>query len=102
MKKAIWIWENAAIHADEYAKFYDRFAYNGEGTVTLQISCDTNYECYVNGTLAALDSIPIIRTIRSLTRWISRLFVKKEKIRSASSFGISALILRRIVRAFPR
>ena len=53
MKKAIWIWENAAIHADEYAKFYDRFAYNGEGTVTLQISCDTNYECYVNGTLAA-------------------------------------------------
>ena len=52
MKKASWIWENAEIHADEYAKFYDRFSFN-DAPVTLEISCDTNYECYVNGKLAA-------------------------------------------------
>ena len=52
MKKASWIWENAEIHADEYAKFYDRFSYN-DAPVTLEISCDTNYECYINGKLAA-------------------------------------------------
>ncbi len=52
MKKAIWIWENGEIHADEYAKFYDRFSFDGNA-VTLEISCDSNYECYVNGKLAA-------------------------------------------------
>ena len=52
MNKAIWIWENKEIHADEYAKFYDRFVFDGT-EATLEISCDTNYECYINGKLAA-------------------------------------------------
>ncbi len=48
----IWIWENPAPKADEYADFSDSFIY-GSGTVKLRISSDSNYAVYVNGQLAA-------------------------------------------------
>ncbi len=52
MKKAIPIWENSAAREDEYARFFDRFDTDG-GKVRLMVSADSDYECYVNGRLAA-------------------------------------------------
>lgn len=48
MEKALWIWENSAPQADEYAEFYTEFTTSGEKTV-INISADSNYAVYVNG-----------------------------------------------------
>ncbi len=48
MEKALWIWENSAPQADEYAEFYTEFSASGEKTV-INISADSNYAVYVNG-----------------------------------------------------
>jgi len=47
-----WIWSNACPSADEYAEFYCDFEV-GDKNTTLNISADSNYAAYVNGTLAA-------------------------------------------------
>ena len=52
MKRAIPVWENTLCRADEYARFFDRFETAG-GEVRLAVSVDGDYECYVNGRLAA-------------------------------------------------
>ncbi|MBQ3014722.1 MAG: family 78 glycoside hydrolase catalytic domain, partial [Clostridia bacterium] len=51
MKFAKWIWENREDHADEYVRFFQTFESNG-GDVSIDLSCDSNYELYVNGKLA--------------------------------------------------
>ena len=38
--------------ADSYAEFYDKFVY-GSGKAFVNVSCDTDYTLYVNGTFAA-------------------------------------------------
>lgn len=62
MKKAKWIWRKAGeeYSPDEYVKFYDRFCYQvgQNGKVKLEISCDSNYELYINGALAAFGQYP--------------------------------------------
>ena len=52
MKRALPIWESEEAHPDTYARFFDRFYYEG-GAVTLAVSADSDYECYINGRLAA-------------------------------------------------
>lgn len=52
LEQAKWIWSNKNPKLDEYAEFVDHFTYY-EGNVTLQISADSNYAVYLNGTLAA-------------------------------------------------
>ncbi len=49
----VWIWENGNRNPDEYARFYDAFSYDGISPAALQISCDGNYECFLNGTCIA-------------------------------------------------
>ena len=50
----IWIWENTHPRKDEYADFADRFVVSTESEpVSLEISADSNYAVYVNGSLAA-------------------------------------------------
>lgn len=50
----IWIWENADPKKDEYADFSDGFSLeNSAAPLLLQISADSNYAVYVNGSLAA-------------------------------------------------
>ena len=51
MKNAKWIWENETAAPDSYVHFYDRFESRG-GAVSIALSCDSNYELYVNGSLA--------------------------------------------------
>lgn len=61
MKKAKWIWKHSDIDtADDYVKFYDSFSFSGEndGKVRLELSCDSNYELYLNGTPAAFGQYP--------------------------------------------
>jgi len=48
---AKWIWENTTPQNDEYADFRAEFTAGTE--VSLQISADSNYAVYLNGTLAA-------------------------------------------------
>ncbi|NLD87089.1 MAG: family 78 glycoside hydrolase catalytic domain [Clostridiales bacterium] len=52
MTKAKWIWAHNGDNADEYISFKDEFIYTG-GKTELKISCDSNYECRINGKLAA-------------------------------------------------
>lgn len=51
LDQAKWIWCNASPAPDEYGEFSDSFVFTGE-KVTLRISADSNYEVYLNGTLA--------------------------------------------------
>ncbi len=53
---AKWIWRGVA-QGDEYAEFYTPFEYSGK-RMTLDISADSNYAVYVNGTLAAFGQYP--------------------------------------------
>ena len=56
MKKAKWIWKHAETDTvDEYVKFYDSFSFSNktDEKIRLELSCDSNYELYLNGTLAA-------------------------------------------------
>ena len=52
LDSANWIWCSADPQYDEYGEFVEEFSCK-EGTVTLQISADSNYAVYINGQLAA-------------------------------------------------
>ncbi len=52
-----WIWYRENAQADEYADFKGGFTYEG-GEVFLEISADSNYSAYINGTLAAFGQYP--------------------------------------------
>ncbi|MBO5939453.1 MAG: family 78 glycoside hydrolase catalytic domain [Clostridia bacterium] len=52
MKQAKWIWAHNDDRADEFVRFYQTFHTTGK-SVSIDISCDSNYELYVNGVLAA-------------------------------------------------
>ena len=52
-----WIWLAQGSKADQYAEFYDCFAFQGFKTV-LRISADSGYAVYVNGVLAASGQYP--------------------------------------------
>ena len=51
MKQAKWIWAHGEDRADEYVWFYRSFSCTGK-PISMEISCDSNYELYVNGRLA--------------------------------------------------
>ena len=51
-KNAKWIWHSAGAKPDEYAEFYETVEYGG-GSCVMNISADSNYALYVNGSLAA-------------------------------------------------
>ena len=51
-KNTNWIWSGSNPKEDEYGEFVDFFTYES-GTITLQISADSNYAAYINGELAA-------------------------------------------------
>lgn len=48
MTHKTWIWSNDQISPDTHVRFFKKFTCSGEN-VTLQISCDSIYELYVNG-----------------------------------------------------
>jgi hypothetical protein len=52
-----WIWYRENAQPDEYADFKGTFTYSG-GEVFLEISADSNYCAYINGTLAAFGQYP--------------------------------------------
>lgn len=52
MKQAKWIWAHTEERADEFVRFTETFRTSGKA-VSVDISCDSNYELYVNGKLAA-------------------------------------------------
>lgn len=52
MKQAKWIWSHTDDRKDEFVRFYQSFRTTGK-SVSIDISCDSNYELYVNGILAA-------------------------------------------------
>ncbi len=52
MKQAKWIWAHTEDRADEFVRFSQTFRSAGK-SVSVDISCDSNYELYVNGKLAA-------------------------------------------------
>ena len=52
-----WIWLKQGERTDQYAEFYDSFAFD-EGSVLLRISADSNYAVFVNGVLAASGQYP--------------------------------------------
>lgn len=52
MKQAKWIWAHTEDRADEFVRFTQNFRSTGK-SVSIDISCDSNYELYVNGKLAA-------------------------------------------------
>ncbi len=52
MKQAKWIWAHNEDRADEFVRFDQTFHSTGK-SVSVDVSCDSNYELYVNGTLAA-------------------------------------------------
>ena len=49
---AKWIWQNTNNHSDEYVKVVDTFTLE-ETNAQLTISCDSNYNAYLNGELVA-------------------------------------------------
>ena len=49
---AKWIWQNTNNRSDEYVKFVDEFSLE-ETSAQLIISCDSNYNAYLNGELVA-------------------------------------------------
>ena len=51
-KSMVWIWNSTNPKEDEYSEFVDHFVYQS-GKATLQISADSNYAAYINGSLAA-------------------------------------------------
>ena len=51
MNDAKWIWAHPGAHPDEYVRFYQDFESMG-GKIAIELSCDSNYELYVNGQLA--------------------------------------------------
>ena len=57
MLESKWIWLNDRDDPDQYVRFYDAFRYDGS-TVSMELSCDSNYELYINGELAAFGQYP--------------------------------------------
>ena len=51
MNVAKWIWAHAEDYPDEYVRFYKDFCWSGK-SISIDLSCDSNYELYVNGSLA--------------------------------------------------
>ncbi|MBP3334117.1 MAG: hypothetical protein J6M35_08750 [Clostridia bacterium] len=51
-EKSKWIWISDEENVDEYADFCDKINYSGENTL-MNISCDSDYTLYVNGTYVA-------------------------------------------------
>ena len=49
---AKWIWQNVNNNSDEYVKFVDEFSLE-QTNALLTISCDSNYNAYLNGELVA-------------------------------------------------
>ena len=49
---AKWIWQNSRNNSDEYVKFVDEFSIEDTDAL-LTISCDSNYNAYLNGELVA-------------------------------------------------
>ena len=52
MTKAKWIWCKTEYEKDDYAEFYEKFAYK-DGKVILKIACDGIYSAYLNGNLVS-------------------------------------------------
>lgn len=50
--KTKWIWQNTNNNSDEYVKFVEEFSLN-KPNAQLTISCDSNYNAYLNGKLIA-------------------------------------------------
>lgn len=53
-----WIWENIQNKKDEYADFKAKFIADGKNTVTVRVSCDTDFILYINGKLAGFGQYP--------------------------------------------
>ncbi|MBQ7314780.1 MAG: hypothetical protein IJW83_02070 [Clostridia bacterium] len=53
LENSQWIWPSATAAPDSYADFRDTLIYRGDPSVTLFVSADSDYVCFVNGTLAA-------------------------------------------------
>ncbi|MBE6608601.1 MAG: hypothetical protein E7633_08605 [Ruminococcaceae bacterium] len=51
-KNSKWIWISDEDKIDEYADFCDKISYSGGNTV-MNISCDSDYTLYINGTFVA-------------------------------------------------
>ena len=52
-EKSKWIWLADGSICDQYVEFVDAISYSGEGSVFINLSCDTDYTLYVNGTYVA-------------------------------------------------
>ena len=52
-EKSKWIWLAEGSSYDQYAEFVDTVAYNGEGKMFINLSCDTDYTLFVNGAYVA-------------------------------------------------
>ena len=52
-EKAKWIWLAQGAICDQYAEFVDSVSYSGNGKVIINLSCDTDYTLYVNGSYVA-------------------------------------------------
>lgn len=48
-----WIYLSKEASVDSYACFQDEFEYKGEGETILEISCDSEYACYLNNELVS-------------------------------------------------
>ncbi|MBO5295541.1 MAG: family 78 glycoside hydrolase catalytic domain [Clostridia bacterium] len=51
MQLAKWIWDSGEAYPDSYSRFFKTFESHG-GDISIELSCDSNYEMYVNGQLA--------------------------------------------------
>ena len=56
-QRAQWIWVNAPKTDDMYGEFYTQLDYTG-GTLTMQISADSNYALSINGVFVNSDQYP--------------------------------------------
>lgn len=52
-KLAKWIWNSPNYKPDEYVEFHDSFIIEKKENIFLNISCDSNYVCFINDKLAA-------------------------------------------------
>ena len=48
-----WIWNSNTYGKDTYCEFVNKFDYNGQGNVVINISCDSDYVLFVNGKFVA-------------------------------------------------
>jgi hypothetical protein len=67
MKYAKWIWAHKEDNPDEYVRFYTDFCWNGK-SISIDLSCDSNYELYINGTLAGFGQYSDLPTQKTYDR----------------------------------